>query len=556
MSFFRHVLQKDRLGTEHASLDSYHTAVKQTAKKNDTDIPIEFSLVVVLSPNSTQKQRQETSSNISILLGKKLRGFGKGFYNCFGGKLERSLHEHLYPARGAVRELQEETGVHIPLSVMEDGYVGTLNFTFDDWEVNRAMKVYLYCMVVSFSAEEDRANTTHERDEQADITIDPNQIRGCEEIEPKWFNNVYEIPLNQMFADDSLWLTMLLKHYDDKFGSLNNKVQPSATLNDEYPNQSKFMFDGWFHFASGGADTNKILHHYLKPKHPGIVLCFSSAPPPPVVKYTLEKQLFHALHLNHIHSPSIKEFKENYAMVNAIRKYLGSEERMEYVIDVAGGHGALGKYFANCFALCACDYITQDSTISSAALFLVLTKKCHNAIVIDPAVVNGKEGILQAWSPFWNGDNNGAGRGKSLRYRHECLRIGLRDELDKILKRQTHDGTGSLVSPTSVLVVACHACQHLTDETMQIASEYGVNVGKSALFRGSSYRLVLVQWSHNPFSLHAVLSEGSRWMVEKVSKTNGPFYWSNDGFVICWQDDGMANRLKSRREVPSEDEID
>mmetsp|Transcript_6570 Transcript_6570/g.13831 ORF Transcript_6570/g.13831 Transcript_6570/m.13831 type:complete len:223 (+) Transcript_6570:223-891(+) len=30
--------------------------------------------------------------------------------------------------------------------------------------------------------------------------------------------------------------------------------------------------------------------------------------------------------------------------------------------------------------------------------------------------------------------------------------------------------------PTNILVVACHACQHLTDETLEIASEYGVNV--------------------------------------------------------------------------------
>ena len=58
---------------------------------------------------------------------------------------------------------------------------------------------------------------------------------------------------------------------------------------------------------------------------------------------TLEKQLFHALHKNRI--TSIKEFKEAWAMANAVRKFLRDEERMEYVIDVAGGHGVLGKLF-------------------------------------------------------------------------------------------------------------------------------------------------------------------------------------------------------------------
>ncbi len=47
----------------------------------------------------------------------------------------------------------------------------------------------------------------------------------------------------------------------------------------------------------------------------------------------------------------------------------------------------------------------------------------------------------------------------------------MRTELDSIL----HDNKQN-ISPTNVLVVACHACQHLTDETLEIASEYGVNI--------------------------------------------------------------------------------
>jgi len=179
--------------------------------------------------------------------------------------------------------------------------------------------------------------------------------------------------------------------------------------------------------------------------------------------FTLEQRLFHALHTNNIHSPSIKEFKENWAMANAVRSYMNdNESRMEYVLDVAGGHGAL------------------------AALFLLLVPECHTAVVIDPAECNsGKFGVREAWSRFWstNADDTNTKtdarnnrhlltsslptKTKELRYRHECLRTGLRAELDSILCHAKN---------TCVTVVACHACQHLTDETLQIASEYGVNV--------------------------------------------------------------------------------
>ena len=124
---------------------------------------------------------------------------------------------------------------------------------------------------------------------------------------------------------------------------------------------------------------------------------------------------------------------------------------MEYVLDVAGGHGAL------------------------AALFLLLVPTCHTAVVIDPAPCNsGKYGVREAWGQYlWSTDapssSSSSKRGKELRYRHECLRTGLRKELDTILSLQHVKGV-------NVTVVACHACQHLTDETLQIASEYGANV--------------------------------------------------------------------------------
>ena len=298
----------------------------------------EFSLVVVLSPNAHPRdddRRGDSSGggDLSILLGKKLRGFGKGFYNGFGGKLEKSRGEHDHPAKGAVRELEEETGIIVPLSVMEDGFVGVMNFTFEDGDVHGPMRIYLYCAFISLSQQSDDASPhngdgnylVHSKEQHyarhALVTVRSTQIRGCDEIEPKWFQRM-GIPLDQMFCDDSLWLTMLLNHY-------------VACGNDPPP---KLNFDAWFHFHPGGTDANSIMHHFIQIK---------DAPK----KLTLERRLFHALHVSHIQSPSIKEFKENWSMANAVRTYMQDESRMTYVLDVAGGHGALGefcRYFFYC----------------------------------------------------------------------------------------------------------------------------------------------------------------------------------------------------------------
>ena len=431
---FIHAIPESRLGTSQDSLVSYFEAVDadSSCRQQEKLAHTEFSLVVLLSPNASLHNNDDNNcnirSNISILLGKKLRGFGEGFYNCFGGKLETSRGEHDNPASGAVREVHEETGINIPLSVMDDGFVGNINFTFEDYDVNRAMKVHLYCVFISLSNDaENNASCIELNNEQyyAHTLVDPNQIRGCDEIEPSWFHNIYDLPLDQMFADDSLWLAMLLQHYD---------------VGVDEPLPKKLMFDAWFHFHPGGATTNSIMHHFIQINNGS-----SSASNSP--KYTLEQRLYHELHVKRIQNPSIKEFKESWTFANAVRSFLKDEDRMDYVIDVAGGHGAL------------------------AALFLLLVPHCHSAIVIDPAQsTGGKKGVREAWSQFWsneNDTNSGATAKKDLRYRHECLRTGLRKELDCILQK---------AKSTSVTVVACHACQHLTDETLQIAAEYGVNV--------------------------------------------------------------------------------
>ena len=80
------------------------------------------------------------------------------------------------------------------------------------------------------------------------------------------------------------------------------------------------------------------------------------------------------------------------------------------------------------------------------------------AVVVDPADVGGGS-VQKAWAKYLEG--------KELRYRHEGLRVGLPAELSRAIQSGT--------PPDRILVVACHACQHLSDETLQIACQHGVH---------------------------------------------------------------------------------
>ena len=95
MEAYHHVLPQSRLGTGHHSLASYVDAVNNDdsqQQQHHNDVPIEFSLIVVLSRNAHLHDNNNASdsidddddddvesvnSNISILLGKKLRGIGQ-----------------------------------------------------------------------------------------------------------------------------------------------------------------------------------------------------------------------------------------------------------------------------------------------------------------------------------------------------------------------------------------------------------------------------------------------------------------------------------------------
>ncbi|EFJ45375.1 nudix/7,8-dihydro-8-oxoguanine triphosphatase [Volvox carteri f. nagariensis] len=112
-----------------------------------------------------------------VLLGLKKRGFGAGFYNGFGGKVDpgETIEE------AAQRELQEEACITAELKD-----AGVLVFVFDDqpqpWEVH----VFTASSYVGEPAETD-------------------------EMRPQWFTHT-DVPFDSMWADDLIWYPYLLRH--------------------------------------------------------------------------------------------------------------------------------------------------------------------------------------------------------------------------------------------------------------------------------------------------------------------------------------------------------
>jgi len=119
-----------------------------------------------------------------VLLIRKLRGLGAGKINAPGGRLEPGET----PAEAAVREVREETRVE-PSSLTEHG---ELRFQFVD-----GYSIHVWV----FRAEAYRGEPTR-----------------TEEAIPLW-TPVDAIPYEEMWADDRIWLPLLLagKRFDGRF---------------------------------------------------------------------------------------------------------------------------------------------------------------------------------------------------------------------------------------------------------------------------------------------------------------------------------------------------
>ncbi len=226
---FPNRIPDERLGIKHESLEAFHTAAFGTTSRPAKKTK-EYTLIVVTETQEPQAEKR-------ILLGLKNRGFGMGKYNSFGGKF---LHDELKGdgtietvEECACRELEEETNLSIPLESMRSSKVGIQRFTFSDNE--KEMLVHLFFLDIANQKNQDY------------------EIRACEEITPKWFETFDSVPLDNMFADDSLWLTALLT----RAASIETPVVgPPLEIN------------GSYHFAENCEETNTILHYHMEVRTP------------------------------------------------------------------------------------------------------------------------------------------------------------------------------------------------------------------------------------------------------------------------------------------------
>ncbi|KAF4316974.1 hypothetical protein BBO99_00008363 [Phytophthora kernoviae] len=138
-----------------------------------------------------------------VLLGMKKRGFGKGKWNGFGGKVEAS-DDSIVAA--TAREIQEEANVTVEERDLEPR--GVLLFSFE--EAKEVLEVHVFL--------------THK------FRGEPSE---SEEMKPQWFD-VKEAPFKDMWTDDAFWLPHVFN---------GKSVQ------------------GHFHFA---ADEDTLLDHELK----------------------------------------------------------------------------------------------------------------------------------------------------------------------------------------------------------------------------------------------------------------------------------------------------
>ena len=265
--FFRNILPVERLGHVCHSHQEFSERLRQAQQQNN-DVDVQpantgaspqitnkvFTLVVVTEAADQGRQQR-------ILLGHKQRGFGTGLFNGFGGKLE--ANESLL--EGAQRELLEETGIDVPLEDLIS--VGTLHFTFDD-AVDYEMEVHVFRLLVSTNKNSQKTTfeneTTYKRSSQSraasvvslrhDIVApSANDEGNCDDVEiiPQWIEDWRDIPLHDMFADDSVWLTRLLFW-------MQQQSDERQLLS-----RAGFVLNGWFHFCAGGAEMNTLKQYFI-----------------------------------------------------------------------------------------------------------------------------------------------------------------------------------------------------------------------------------------------------------------------------------------------------
>ncbi len=118
-------------------------------------------------------------SGNKVLLGMKKRGFGEGYWNGFGGKVEPIEKAE----QTLIRECQEETGI-TPINYYR---VAKLNF-FNSRSFEPAHHNFVYVYLC------DKWE---------------GEIQETEEMMPKWFS-IDSLPFEKMWPPDKIWLPKVL----------------------------------------------------------------------------------------------------------------------------------------------------------------------------------------------------------------------------------------------------------------------------------------------------------------------------------------------------------
>jgi 8-oxo-dGTP pyrophosphatase MutT (NUDIX family) len=133
----------------------------------------------------------------TVLLGLKQRGFGRGKWNGFGGKVEAGENV----CQAALRELYEEAGVHI----VADGHPSSARCTTHRHDIRRFR--WAGCLCFTFEA---KSMPRMHVDVFSGSICACREPRASDEMIPQWYA-YSQIPYESMWPDDAIWLPLLLQ---------------------------------------------------------------------------------------------------------------------------------------------------------------------------------------------------------------------------------------------------------------------------------------------------------------------------------------------------------
>ena len=147
-----------------------------------------FTTMITVNKSVTVYLLKTCGNRTEVCLGMKRVGYGKGKWNGFGGKIEKGET----PGQAAIRELNEESGIVTQMSNLQKMAEILYHEPTEDWYVH----VFVCNKWVGNPAKSD-------------------------EMIPRWFE-VGNIPYNEMWENDALWLPKVLEGNSTKCVVWNN----------------------------------------------------------------------------------------------------------------------------------------------------------------------------------------------------------------------------------------------------------------------------------------------------------------------------------------------